>query len=671
MTPLFVKVDVDGRTIEFAVDHSWTDPIADVLAAGRFPDSRSNELWRHLIHSGGRLVDVGAHIGTYSLPALAAGASVLAVEGSEGNATLLRLAAEANGFDGLEILHAAASHSSGTVGFTPAGPWGQITFENGPADVHPGLPTPAVALDDVLVERKWAHVDLIKIDIEGSELDALAGMQGCLAGQGSPQVIIEVNGHALHQYGHTPHDVLAVLENHGYRCYLIDPPPGYLLVPVASNDLQPDTVADYVAFKEVPTALEPWSIGAPLDRSEVIRRLVATCSHENIHHRQYGARLLAEAPAWILEDESIEQLPRSPEIAGLILAAGRQRSERWGAALRMLERRSDLVGFGLSSRLKGVAPVSMMVRDGLRRALLEVFFRQSEFNRSSGELIRGHETQLQALGTAVTSQLQLQAGAEQRLEAVEQKLAGANQAFAGATRGGDREAARRLRGLDAVSLAERFNDTGEARREHLRGLVARFDRRSDVIDAGCGRGEFLELLRQADVSAVGVDRDEAMADWCRQQGLDAVRGEILEFLRRRPEQSHGGIFAGYLIECLERGEIVDLVRLAFSRIRPGGVIVFETVHPLSWLTYAGLRGDFADVVPVPPLALKWLAESCGFVSVTIECACPVPEALKPRRLPAAGGEGPEVEAFNRGVAAANEVLFGRLGYTLTATRPAE
>ena len=60
-----------------------------------------------------------------------------------------------------------------------------------------------------------------------------------------------------------------------------------------------------------------------------------------------------------------------------------------------------------------------------------------------------------------------------------------------------------------------------------------------------------------------------MVGRCRELGLDAIRDDALHFLRGRPEESHGGIFAAHLVEHLEREEIVELVRLAFSRLRPG------------------------------------------------------------------------------------------------------
>jgi SAM-dependent methyltransferase len=344
-------------------------------------------------------------------------------------------------------------------------------------------------------------------------------------------------------------------------------------------------------------------------------------------------------------------------LSGQFSAGDPQQSERRRHALQMVDERADLVGFALSSGLKGLGRVSTLVREGLRRALLEVLFRQSEFNRASGELIRSHEAQVRALGATARAQIGVQLDADERLNALEERLARVEVARAG------------LADVDHLSFAASFCGTTEERRERLRRFLPRFEDRSEVLDAGCGRGEFLELLREANIGAVGVDTDQSMVTRCRSLGLEVIHDDVLHFLSERSEGSLGGIFAARLIEHLERGEIVELVRLTFSRLAPGGVLVVETVNPLCLSTYASFYGDFTRVAPVPPLAMQWLAESVGFVSVGIEYTSPVPDERKMTPLPASAGAGAEVEAFNRGVAAANELLFGFQEYALTAEKP--
>ncbi len=119
-----------------------------------------------------------------------------------------------------------------------------------------------------------------------------------------------------------------------------------------------------------------------------------------------------------------------------------QPSQRRREALHLMDERADLVGFGLTSGLKGLARASTLVREGLRRALFEVLFRQSEFNQATGELIRGHEEQLKALGATVRAQLDIEAGADERLAALEQRLARLEVDSAQLARGAERDAAR-------------------------------------------------------------------------------------------------------------------------------------------------------------------------------------------------------------------------------------
>lgn len=317
-----------------------------------------------------------------------------------------------------------------------------------------------------------------------------------------------------------------------------------------------------------------------------------------------------------------------------------QQAERRRLALQLVDERADLVGFALSSGLKGLGRVSTLVREGLRRALLEVLFRQSEFNRSSGELIRSHEARLQALGATVTAQIGFQVDADDRIHALEERLPRDEITRAG------------LADVDRASLAASFCGSPEDRRERLRRFLSRFEGRSEVLDAGCDRGEFFDLLRGAGIPAVGVDD-----------------GDVLGFLGARPVESLGGIFAGHLVERLERHQIGEFARLAFSRLRPDGVLVLEAINPMCLSTYGGFYEDLTRVAPVPPLAVQWLAESVGFVAVEVEYTSPVAEERKLAPLPASAGGGTEVEAFNRGVAAANELLFGFQEYALTAHKP--
>jgi SAM-dependent methyltransferase len=376
----------------------------------------------------------------------------------------------------------------------------------------------------------------------------------------------------------------------------------------------------------------------------------------------------------VIEAPIRRALKRGPPASGdrseQLLAQDPHPSERRRLALRLLDERADLVGFALSSKRKGVGRASMALRESLRRAMFQILYRQSEHNGASGELIHSHEAQLQALGATIRAQLDIDGAVDERLDALEHRLAAVEVNSVALARAAAREAERAARArVDYPRSTEWLRSATQEIPERQRRYVPYFAGRHEVVDIGCGRGEFLDLLREVSISPLGVDSDEEMVRRCRELGLDATHDDALQYLRGRPEGSHGGIFAGRLVEHLERAEVIELVRLAFSRLRRDGVFVVETVNPMCLLTHTTFYEDFTRTAPVPPLALKWLAESCGFAPVAIEYSSPTPDEYKLGPLPSSAGDKPEVEAFNRGLAAANNLLFGFQEYALVAHRP--
>ena len=214
--PIFRTVRLEDRVdVAFALDAHLRDPIAQMLAEHARSDDPVRALAFHLLKRGDTVLDLGAHIGTFALGMAAIGCRVLAVEAAAGNAELLRAASARNGFAELTVLHAAVAAARGTVWFTPDGPCGQAGRDRPGGE--PAIEVPAVAVDDVLADRSWHHVDLVKIDVEGSEPQALAGMSNLLRRDDAPPILIECNGHTLAHYGSTTHELRAELERFGYR----------------------------------------------------------------------------------------------------------------------------------------------------------------------------------------------------------------------------------------------------------------------------------------------------------------------------------------------------------------------------------------------------------------------------------------------------------------------
>ncbi len=248
------------------------------------------------------VVDVGAHIGTFSLAAAALGARVLAFEALPANFALLAAGKEANRFELLEAVNSAIGEREGWLEFFDSGPYGSRRYDAVPAE-QSGIRVQATTIDHALAERDIDRVDLLKIDIEGSEMFALEGMQELLAQPEAPALFIESNAHALAFHHQTPNELVALLESFGYTCFEIV----NRLRPFTSADFQYDCVVDYFALKgRVRDSLQPL-VGPGPSLQETIDGITRNVGHPNIHFRLHLVRALEHAPEALRAHQAVVQ----------------------------------------------------------------------------------------------------------------------------------------------------------------------------------------------------------------------------------------------------------------------------------------------------------------------------------------------------------------------------
>ena len=106
-----------------------------------------------------------------------------------------------------------------------------------------------------------------------------------------------------------------------------------------------------------------------------------------------------------------------------------------------------------------------------------------------------------------------------------------------------------------------------------------------MLDVGCGRGEFLDLLREAGIGARGLDLNHEMVEACRARGLDVVEGDLVGYLAALPDASLGGLIAAQVVEHLEPSYLMRALDVAFHKLRPGSPIVLETINPACWFAF--------------------------------------------------------------------------------------
>jgi SAM-dependent methyltransferase len=210
-----------------------------------------------------------------------------------------------------------------------------------------------------------------------------------------------------------------------------------------------------------------------------------------------------------------------------------------------------------------------------------------------------------------------------------------------------------------AGFENRFRGSENEIRKQQAGYIPLFRKGGRVLDLGCGRGEFLDLLRENGISGEGVDLNSQMIDICTDRGLDCRKEDILERLAEEPDGALDGIFSSQVIEHLPPDYLKKLIETARVKLAPGGVAVFETVNPVS--VFALVQIYFLDPThrnPVHPRALQFMLESTGFADVEIRYSAP----LAAERLREFPGADEQTSVMNANVDRLNDLLFAPPNY---------
>jgi 2-polyprenyl-3-methyl-5-hydroxy-6-metoxy-1,4-benzoquinol methylase len=270
-------------------------------------------------------------------------------------------------------------------------------------------------------------------------------------------------------------------------------------------------------------------------------------------------------------------------------------------------------------------------------------------------------------------------GLERELDALHDRFARAERH--GSWRPSDDDLLRRVEALEAAEAARRFEPWFSSTRfaEAFRGspeaLAERYADLADalaatggpVLDLGCGTGDLMALVAERGVEVRGIDTDPEAVDGARARGLDARVGDGLAELAALEPASLGALACIQVVEHLTAGQLVELVARAAEVVRPGGLVVAETVNPGSLYVYGhALYLDPTHTTPIHPAYLAFCFEQAGFAEVDVQMRSEPPAD---ERLPRVEGTDPTLtDGVNRLVDQLNAVLYGPQDYAVVAVR---
>lgn len=244
---------------------------------------------------------------------------------------------------------------------------------------------------------------------------------------------------------------------------------------------------------------------------------------------------------------------------------------------------------------------------------------------AADEVARAHASDLAALRTSVDV-------GHIDLRRIRSRIERAQVATAGATPGDDTAPtspppdAASSSTLSVQALDDFYEDL-ETRfrgsREHVTGLVKVYlddvkECGGPVLDIGCGRGEWLELLGENGIEAYGVDLNESFSQANRDRGLDVRTGDAIAHLAALAPNSLGVITGFHLAEHLPFPVLIELADRAVEALRPGGLLILESPNPTNVRVGAAQFWiDPTHIRPLHPELLRFVLQQRGFARADI------------------------------------------------------
>ncbi|MFR3729875.1 class I SAM-dependent methyltransferase [Lacrimispora sp.] len=218
--------------------------------------------------------------------------------------------------------------------------------------------------------------------------------------------------------------------------------------------------------------------------------------------------------------------------------------------------------------------------------------------------------------------------------------------------------------IDYFDFENKFRGSREvikvSQREYVK-FYTKFDS-GNVLEIGSGRGEFLELLKENGVKAVGIDNYQPFVDYCNNMGLHVVYGDALSYLNSLEDDSLNGIFMSQVIEHLSTDYAISLIKKAYEKMKKGSYFIMETPNSQNLSTYWNFYLDASHIKPTHILTAEYWFTIAGFEEIERYYN---PFSKTPFQIPEVISNCIEnLEDVNQSIKKINDNIFGYCDYTL-------
>ncbi len=227
------------------------------------------------------------------------------------------------------------------------------------------------------------------------------------------------------------------------------------------------------------------------------------------------------------------------------------------------------------------------------------------------------------------------------------------------------------KGFDYAQFEDQFRGPEQVVKNRQAIYLDYLNKSLEVLDIGCGRGEFLELLQAHGFQAKGIDSSPQMVARCREKGLRVAQADALDYIQQLPGKV-GNVFLSQIVEHMDYKDMYCLLQAAWEKMEMQAAVVIETINPGSFYAQStAYVMDPSHVGLVSPETLSYTFRKLHFRKIRILYKSPVP---KSERLQLCHDHFEDqkindlVAKINDDLKKIDDIIFGNLEYAIIGVK---